>query len=70
MDQRENRKALQKYVVGKRVLNCFCYTAGFSVYSALAGAKETINIDVSGPALETAKRNFTINNLPLKITHF
>lgn len=66
LDQRENRASLQKYVTGKRVLNCFCYTAGFSVYSALAGARETINIDVSGPALETAKRNFTINNLPLK----
>lgn len=70
LDQRENRKTLQKYVVGKRVLNCFCYTAGFSVYSALAGASETVNIDVSGPALETAKRNFAINNLPLKNHEF
>ena len=70
LDQRENRKSLQKYVAGKRVLNCFCYTAGFSVYAALAGARETMNIDVSCPALETAKRNFAINNLPLKNHHF
>lgn len=70
LDQRENRKALQKYVPNKRVLNCFCYTAGFSVYAALAGAKETVNIDVSGPALETAKRNFGINNISLKNHEF
>lgn len=66
LDQRENRKCLQKYSAGKRILNCFCYTAGFSVYAALAGARETVNIDVSGEALETAKRNFELNNIPLK----
>lgn len=70
LDQRENRKALQKYVLGMRVLNCFCYTAGFSVYAALAGAKETVNVDVSGEALETAKRNFTLNKIPLKAHQF
>lgn len=66
LDQRDNRKALQRYAVGKRILNCFCYTAGFSVYAALAGASETINVDVSADALETAKRNFQLNNLQLK----
>lgn len=70
LDQRENRKALQKYAAGVRLLNCFCYTAGFSVYAALAGARETVNIDVSGPALETAKRNFQLNNLPFKNHRF
>lgn len=70
LDQRENRKALQAYVKGARVLNCFCYTAGFSVYGALAAAKETVNIDVSKPALETAKRNFEINHLPTKQHRF
>lgn len=67
LDQRDNRKALQKYVAGKRVLNCFCYTAGFSLYAALAGAKETVSVDVSGEALKTAKRNFELNKIP--ITH-
>lgn len=70
LDQRENRKSLQKYVTGKKVLNCFCYTAGFSVYAALAGATETINVDVSGEALETAKRNFEANGLPSKKHQF
>lgn len=70
LDQRENRKALQKYVRGARLLNCFCYTAGFSVYAALAGATETISVDVSGEALKTAKRNFELNHLPLKNHQF
>lgn len=70
LDQRENRKALQKYVSGARVLNCFCYTAGFSVYATLAGAMETVSVDVSGQALETAKRNFELNNIPLKNHRF
>lgn len=66
LDQRENRRALQKYcagAAGAKILNCFCYTAGFSVYAALAGAKQTVNVDVSKEALETAKRNFSINKL-------
>lgn len=63
LDQRENRKTVQKYASGKKILNCFCYTAGFSVYAALAGSTKTVNIDESKPALETAKLNFQINGL-------
>lgn len=70
LDQRENRKALQTYSKGARLLNCFCYTAGFSVYAALAGVKETINVDVSEEALEAAKRNFELNKIPLKQHQF
>ncbi len=63
LDQRENRKALQAYVKDKTVLNCFCYTGGFSIYSALAGAKKVTSVDSSGPALETAKRIFSLNKI-------
>ena len=63
LDQRENRKALQKYSSGRTVLNCFSYTGGFSVYAALAGARSVTSVDVSKDALETAKRNFTLNNI-------
>lgn len=66
LDQRENRASLQKYSNGKRVLNFFCYSAGFSVYAALAGAKETVNVDSSVQALETAKRIFQLNKISLK----
>lgn len=70
LDQRENRKALQAYVKDKTVLNCFCYTGGFSLYAALAGAKKVTSVDSSGPALETAKRNFTLNGLDPKKHEF
>lgn len=70
LDQRENRKALQAYVKDKTVLNCFCYTGGFSLYAALAGAKKVTSVDSSGPALETAKRNFSLNGLDPKKHEF
>lgn len=70
LDQRENRKALQKYSAGKRILNCFCYTAGFSAYAALGGAKQTVNVDIAPEALETAKRNFQLNKLPVENHQF
>lgn len=63
LDQRENRKALQQYVAGKSVLNCFSYTAGFSVYAALAGASEVTNVDISKNAIAAAERNFKVNDL-------
>lgn len=63
IDQRENRKALQKYSRGRSVLNCFSYTAGFSLYAALAGAKKVVSVDVSKEALQTARRNFILNGL-------
>lgn len=70
LDQRENRRALQKYAGARKILNCFCYTAGFSIYAALAGAASTTNVDVSKDALETAKRNFILNKLDIKKHEF
>ncbi len=63
-DQRDKRSALRKYARGKRVLNCFSYTGGFSVYAALS-SKETrvISVDISVPAIENARQNFAINGL-------
>lgn len=63
LDQRDNRKALQPYVNGKSVLNCFCYTGAFSVYALAAGAEKVLSIDSSDPALEGVKRNVAINGL-------
>lgn len=70
LDQRENRLALQKYVNGKSVLNCFCYTGGFSIYAALAGAAKVTSVDSSGPALETAKRIFSLNKIDPAVHEF
>lgn len=60
LDQRENRKALVKYCKDKKVLNCFSYTGGFSVYAASV-AESVTSVDISKPAIEGAKVNFELN---------
>ena len=63
LDQRLNRlRAARNAAPGQRVLNLFAYTGGFSVAAASAGAVTT-TVDLSGPYLEWAKRNFTHNGL-------
>lgn len=61
LDQRENRKLVGSVSPGKRVLNCFSYTGGFSIYAAAGGALETVSVDSSQPALNTARLNFEKN---------
>lgn len=64
LDQRDKRAALRKYASGKRVLNCFSYTGGFSVYAALTSeATHVTSVDVSAPAIEVARQHFTLNGL-------
>ncbi|MFA7654130.1 MAG: class I SAM-dependent rRNA methyltransferase [Candidatus Magasanikbacteria bacterium] len=70
LDQRDKRLALQKYCVGKNVLNCFSYTGGFSVYALGAGAKKVVSVDTSQPALDLAQENFKLNKLDLKKCDF
>ena len=70
LDQRDKRLALQKYVKGKKVLNCFSYTGGFSVYASKANAKKIVSVDSSAPAIEMAKENFKLNKLDLKKADF
>ncbi|MEO1258168.1 MAG: class I SAM-dependent rRNA methyltransferase [Bacteroidota bacterium] len=61
LDQRNNRQMLTKYVKGKKVLNAFCYSGGFSVYALRAGASEVHSIDVSKKAMEWTDRNVQSN---------
>ncbi len=64
LDQRDKREALRKYTRGKRVLNCFSYTGGFSVYAALTSNNTRVtSVDVSAPAIEMARQHFTLNGL-------
>lgn len=63
VDQRENRKLLADYARGKKVLNTFSYTGGFSVYAGLAGAELVHSVDASAPAIELANRNAALNGL-------
>jgi 23S rRNA (cytosine1962-C5)-methyltransferase len=57
------RKLAGSLAAGRRVLNCFSYTGGFSVYALLGGASRVDSVDTSGPALEMAKQNFLLNGL-------
>ena len=61
LDQRENRARVEKLAKGKRVLNIFSYTGGFSIYAARGGATEVISLDASKPATDAAERNFKLN---------
>ncbi|MFU8802433.1 MAG: class I SAM-dependent rRNA methyltransferase [Bradymonadaceae bacterium] len=63
LDQRANRRHIAGLSAGKRVLNLFGYTGGFSVAAARAGAARTTTVDIAGPALEVAKRHFRMNQL-------
>lgn len=61
LDQRDNRRLTAELASGRSVLNCFCYTAGFSLQALAGGATEVLSIDSSGPALEAAQRNLARN---------
>lgn len=61
LDQRDNRLLTGQLSAGRSVLNCFCYTAGFSLQALAGGATSTLSIDSSGHALEAARRNLAHN---------
>ena len=61
VDQRENRALLEKYARGKRVLNMFCYTGGFSFYAMRGGAELVHSVDSSAKAIELTNRNVQLN---------
>jgi 23S rRNA (cytosine1962-C5)-methyltransferase len=61
LDQRENRRLFGEYAQGKKVLNTFCYSGGFSVYAVAAGAREVHSVDSSVKAMEWTDRNIAAN---------
>ena len=61
LDQRDNRALLGQLAAGKDVLNCFCYTGGFSLQALASGAASVLSIDSSGPALAQAQANLALN---------
>jgi 23S rRNA (cytosine1962-C5)-methyltransferase len=61
LDQRDNRRRVAELASNRRVLNCFCYSGGFSLQALAGGAREVVSVDSSGPALETARRNLALN---------
>ena len=61
LDQRDNRLMTRELAAGRAVLNCFCYTGGFSLQALAGNAASVLSIDSSGPALATAAENLTLN---------
>jgi 23S rRNA (cytosine1962-C5)-methyltransferase len=64
LDQRDNRDRFSQWVRrfgAQRVLNCYCYTGGFSVAALAGGAAEVTSVDSSAPALERARAHVTLN---------
>jgi 23S rRNA (cytosine1962-C5)-methyltransferase len=64
LDQRENRYLIRRLAAGRDVLNCFCFTGGFSVNAALGGARSVFSVDQDADAIALARENFTRNGLP------
>jgi 23S rRNA (cytosine1962-C5)-methyltransferase len=61
IDQRENRSLLEHYAAGRKVLNMFCYTGGFSVYAMRGQAELVHSVDSSAKAIDLTDRNIAIN---------
>lgn len=63
LDQRLNRQHLRDNCAGRDVLNCFCYTGGFSVYALAGGARSVLSVDASAEALALGERILAQNRL-------
>jgi 23S rRNA (cytosine1962-C5)-methyltransferase len=64
LDQREMRKLAGSLAGGRKVLNAFSYTGGFSVYALTGGAARVDSVDASAKAIELSRDNFALNGLP------
>ncbi len=64
LDQRANRHRLRGLAQAREVLNCFCYTGGFTLHALAGGAKSVVSIDSSAEALALGRENIELNALP------
>lgn len=70
LDQRDNRYLVGKYAKGRRVLNLFCYTGGFSVYATSAGAASVDSVDSSARAMSMVEKNLRINASDVHVENY
>ena len=63
LDQRANRNRVGQLSAGRDVLNCFCYTGGFSIHAARGGAKSVVSVDTSADALAIGQENAALNGI-------
>jgi 23S rRNA (cytosine1962-C5)-methyltransferase len=68
-DQRENRRAVAELARGKDLLDLCCYTGGFAVSAAKAGARRVTAVDLDEEALETARQNARLNRVKVDFLH-
>ena len=68
-DQRDNRKKFGALAEGRTVLDLCCYTGGFAISAALAGATDVTGVDLDEDSISMAKRNANLNNAKIKFTH-
>jgi 23S rRNA (cytosine1962-C5)-methyltransferase len=66
LDQRKNRLSVRGLAKDKDVLDCFCYTGGFTVNALAGGAKSVLSVDSSADALELCEENIALNDLPVE----
>ena len=64
LDQRANRRRVGQLSAGRDVLNCFCYTGGFTLHALAGGAKSVLSVDSSADALALGRDNLALNGLP------
>lgn len=69
LDQRDNRARVEELATGRDVLNVFSFSGGFSLYAARGGAKSVTDLDISAHALESAARNFKLNDDDARIAN-
>lgn len=70
LDMKNGRSSVREQAEGKRVLNLFSYTCGFSVVAQAGNAAKIVNIDMSSAALSTGRENHRLNNQVLKNVRF
>ncbi len=70
LDQRANRQRVRTFAKGKDVLDCFCYTGGFTLNALAGDAKSVLCVDASSEALALAHQNIELNKLPIEKVQF
>jgi 23S rRNA (cytosine1962-C5)-methyltransferase len=68
-DQRDNRRKFAALATGRTVLDLCCYTGGFGIAAALAGAEDVTGVDLDETAVAMARRNANLNQAKVKFTH-
>lgn len=68
LDQRENRVVVKRLASGRDVLDCFCYSGGFTLSAAAGGATSVVGVDLSGGAIGWAERSAERNGLSSRCT--